>query len=59
VTAIGTVVNLASRAQSAATAGEILVTQAVYDRAKSDFEDSQAQDYQLKGFEFPVKLFVA
>ena len=33
LTAIGTVVNLASRAQSAAAAGEILVTQAVYERA--------------------------
>ena len=59
VTAIGTVVNLASRAQSAASAGKILVTQAVYDRAKSDLADSQAQDYQLKGFESPIKLFAA
>lgn len=59
VTAIGTVVNLASRAQSVAGAGMILVTQAVYDRAKSDLADSQARDYQLKGFESPIKLFSA
>jgi class 3 adenylate cyclase len=35
LTAIGTVVNLASRAQSAAAAGEILVTQVIYERAPS------------------------
>ncbi len=37
LTAIGTVVNLASRAQSAAAAGEILVTQAVYERAQPNW----------------------
>ena len=34
LTAIGTVVNTASRAQSAAAAGEILVTEAVFERAR-------------------------
>jgi len=59
LTAIGTVVNTASRAQSAAAAGEILLTQAVYDRVSSELTGSRAQDYQLKGFEAPVKLYAA
>lgn len=59
LTAIGTVVNLASRAQSVANAGKILVTQTVYERAQSDLMGSQAQEYQLKGFEAPVKLYNA
>ena len=57
LTAIGTVVNTASRAQSAAAADEILVTQAVYGRAQSDMADSRAQEYQLKGFEAPTTLY--
>jgi adenylate cyclase len=59
LTAIGTVVNLASRAQSAAAAGEILVTQATYDRAPSELAGSQAQEFQLKGFETPTTLYAA
>jgi adenylate cyclase len=59
LTAIGTVVNLASRAQSAANAGEILVTEAVYERSQADLIGSQAEEYQLKGFEAPIKLYAA
>jgi adenylate cyclase len=59
LTAIGTVVNLASRAQSAANAGEILVTQAVYERAQADLMGSKAREYQLKGFESLVSLYAA
>jgi len=59
LTAIGTVVNLASRAQSAADAGKILVTQDVYERAQSDLMGSQVQEYQLKGFEAPIELYTA
>ncbi len=59
LTAIGTVVNLASRAQSVANAGEILITQAVYERAQSELMGSQPKDYQLKGFESPVTLYAA
>jgi adenylate cyclase len=59
LTAIGTVVNLASRAQSAAKAGKILVTQAVYERSQSDLMGSQPEEYQLKGFEAPIKLYAA
>jgi class 3 adenylate cyclase len=59
LTAIGTVVNTASRAQSAAAGGEILLTQAVYDRAASELAGSRAQEYRLKGFEAPIKLYAA
>jgi len=59
LTAIGTVVNLASRAQSAAAAGEILVTQAVYERARSELAGSRPQQRELKGFEEPTTLYAA
>ena len=59
LTAIGTVVNTASRAQSAAAAGEILVTQAVYDAARSELEQGSARDYRLKGFDAPMRLWAA
>ena len=59
LTAIGTVVNTASRAQSAAGAGQILVTQAVYERARSDLLSSKAKEYQLKGFDGPIELYAA
>jgi class 3 adenylate cyclase len=59
LTAIGTVVNIASRAQSAAAAGEILVTQAVCDRAGRHMGGTSAQDYRLKGFAAPTRLYAA
>jgi class 3 adenylate cyclase len=59
LTAIGTVVNLASRAQSAAAAGEILVTQAVYERAQSKLAGSRPQQRALKGFEGTTTLYAA
>jgi class 3 adenylate cyclase len=59
LTAIGTVVNLASRAQSAAAAGEILVTQAVYERAEAELAGSRPQQRALKGFEGSTTLYAA
>jgi adenylate cyclase len=59
LTAVGTVVNTAARAQSAAQAGGILVTQAVYDRAGRDVVGSEGREYHLKGFETPVRLYTA
>jgi adenylate cyclase len=59
LTAIGTVVNTASRAQSAAVAGGILLTQAAYDRVQPDLVDGRAQEYRLKGFETPTLLYAA
>jgi adenylate cyclase len=59
LTAIGTVVNTAARAQAAADAGRILVTRAIYDRAGGVMAGSEAREYALKGFEAPVKLYAA
>jgi class 3 adenylate cyclase len=57
LTAIGTVVNTASRVQSAAQAGEILVTQAVRDAIGIDLDDRAGAEYSLKGFDAPVTLY--
>jgi adenylate cyclase len=59
LTAIGTVVNTASRAQSAAEAGEILVTQAVYENARPELKGSRAREYNLKGFDASIGLYAA
>jgi len=59
LTAIGTVVNTASRAQSVAEADQILVTQAVYQRAQPDLKDSHSKAFQLKGFDVPIELYAA
>jgi adenylate cyclase len=59
LTAIGTVVNTASRAQSAAEADQVLVTREVYERAQSELTGSQAKAYQLKGFQEPIELYAA
>jgi adenylate cyclase len=58
LTAVGTVVNRAARAQASAARGEILVTSAVRERAGELIAD-QGRDYTLKGFEKPVTLFAA
>lgn len=59
LTAIGTVVNIAARAQSAAEPGQILVTQAVYDAARPDMPSSHPSEYALKGLDGPIKLYSA
>ena len=59
LTAIGTVVNTAARAQSVARPGQILVTDAVRDRCGSDMIDSGASKYDLKGLATPIELFEA
>ena len=59
LTAIGTVVNTAARAQSAASAGQILVTGTVHQRAPAELHDSTAAKYQLKGFDHPIELYAA
>jgi adenylate cyclase len=59
LTAIGTVVNTAARAQSAAQAGQVLVTQAVRDRSGSSLAASEGRLYPLKGIVEPVPLYAA
>jgi adenylate cyclase len=58
LTAIGTVVNRAARAQAAATRGQILVTSSVRERA-GELIANAGHDYDLKGFAAPVTLFAA
>jgi len=57
LTAIGTVVNTAARAQSVARPGEILVTAAVRQRVGSLLEAPTGLLHDLKGFAEPVELF--
>jgi adenylate cyclase len=59
LTAIGTVVNTASRAQNAARAGEILVTRAVRDRSGPAMAEAESRLYPLKGLAEPVELYAA
>lgn len=59
LTAIGTVVNTAARAQSVALAGEVLVTRAVRDRSGSSLAASEGRLYPLKGLADPVELYTA
>jgi class 3 adenylate cyclase len=58
LTAIGTVVNRAARAQATAKSGEILVTSTVRDRC-AGMVSGAGQEFSLKGFEKPVTLFAA
>jgi adenylate cyclase len=59
LTAIGTVVNVASRAQSAAAADQILITAAVRGKAAATLPESAGREYQLKGISEPAKLWAA
>jgi len=59
VTAIGVVVNAASRAQSVAEAGQILVTHAVYDKVQPELAGTLPRLYSLKGFADPIELYTA
>jgi adenylate cyclase len=58
LTAIGTVVNTAARAQSVARAGQILVTRAVRDQCENDISDKGTK-YDLKGLAAPIELYDA
>lgn len=58
LTAVGTVVNRAARAQSVAKTGEILVTSEVRNRT-GDAISGGGHDYTLKGFQEPITLFRA
>jgi adenylate cyclase len=57
LTAIGTVVNTAARAQSVADAGRILVTKAVCDQAPHQTAECECREYRLKGFDKPIELY--
>ena len=53
------VVNVASRAQSAAAPDQILITAAVREKAAATLPESAGRDYQLKGIDAPARLWAA
>ena len=57
-TIIGPVVNLASRIQSAAGLGEVVVTEAVYEQVQDLFPQATNRSYQLKGIDEPVNGYL-
>ena len=57
-TAIGPVVNLASRIQGAAKSGEVLVTESVYNVVKCDYPGAEKRTLTLKGINTPVETYV-
>jgi adenylate cyclase len=59
ITAIGTVVNTAARTQSAAEAGQILVTEDVCRSVGADLASVEPREYRLKGFDDPIRLYAA
>lgn len=56
-TALGDTVNIASRLQGEAGPGEILVTEAVYQRLAGAFPHAQQRTFQLKGIAEPVVAY--
>lgn len=57
-TAIGNVVNLASRLQNAAGSGQILLSEELYKHVKDQYTDMESRSYALKGFDNEVKGYV-
>jgi adenylate cyclase len=55
-TVVGPVVNMASRIQAAAKAGEILTSGDVYERVADTFPRAESRECQLKGFDLPVTV---
>jgi adenylate cyclase len=55
-TITGRVVNMASRIQGAAKAGEILVSKEVYTLVSDVFPNSESREYKLKGIELSVAV---
>jgi adenylate cyclase len=56
-TAIGPVVNLTSRLQSAAGIGEVIITQEVFDQVQCKLPDAQRRELTLKGIDIPVTAY--
>src|SRR3954454_21609262 len=59
LTAIGTVVNTAARAQAAARGGQILVTASVRDHCEGGIVFSEGVRFKVKGLPMPIELFNA
>jgi class 3 adenylate cyclase len=57
-TVIGEVVNLGSRLQGVAKSGEVVLSEAVYEKVKNAFPGIPAQAFDLKGIDRPVTAYV-
>jgi class 3 adenylate cyclase len=57
-TAIGSIVNLASRLQGAAAAGEIVITEDVFKHVENDFPNLPSRVLTLKGIDTPLKSYI-
>ena len=57
-TALGDVVNIASRLQGEAAAGETLVTEEVYEGVRNAFPNARERLLELKGIPEPVKAYL-
>lgn len=57
-TVVGRTVNLAFRLQEQAAPGEILVSQAIQQATHNSFKYRYHKDFQIKGFEEPIPVFV-
>jgi adenylate cyclase len=56
-TAIGDVVNLASRLEDQASPGEVLVDQRVYEQVAGDYPGVPAEQLAIRGFDTPVPAY--
>jgi class 3 adenylate cyclase len=56
-TAIGASVNLAKRLQESAAAGQILLSERVYERTKELVVGRELEPVAMKGFSVPIKVY--
>ncbi|MDQ2792693.1 MAG: response regulator [Bacteroidota bacterium] len=56
-TVIGDVVNMSQRLQSAAKAGQIIISEAVYEQVKESFQCQYVDEVVLKNKALPVKIY--
>jgi adenylate cyclase len=58
-TALGDTVNTAARLQGEAGAGQVAVSQAIYDAAPSEFAGASRRDVELRGKTAPLTIYIA
>jgi class 3 adenylate cyclase len=56
-TVLGNQVNVASRLESHAKSGQILISQRTYSHVQGDIEVEQAREIQVKGIHAPIKVY--
>jgi adenylate cyclase len=56
-TMVGDTINIASRLQGEAAAGEVLLTQDAYDAVRATFPRSERREHELKGIAQPIVAY--